>query len=51
LNNFQRFKKKQIKNVKNGELQFRTKRIAKEKGQQWLLFKNIHASGWEDILI
>jgi len=47
----QMFIKKQIKNVKNGELQFSAKGITNERGQQWLSFKNIHVSGWEDMLI
>jgi len=45
LNDLQRFIKKQIKNVKNGELQFNAKVINNERGQQWLSFENIHASG------
>jgi hypothetical protein len=51
LNDLQRFIKKQIKNVKNGELQFSAKGITNERGKHWLSLKNIHTSGWEDMLI
>jgi len=39
------------KNVKNGELQFSAKGIKNKRAQQWLSFKNIHASGWQDVFI
>jgi hypothetical protein len=48
LNDLKRFIKKQIKNVKNGELQFSAKGIKKQK---WLSFKYIHVSGWQDVFI
>jgi hypothetical protein len=37
--------------MKNEELQFSAKWITNERGQQWLSLKNIHTSGWEDLLI
>jgi hypothetical protein len=37
--------------MKNGEPQFKTKRIKNERGQQLLSFKNIYASGRQDVLI
>jgi hypothetical protein len=45
------YKKKQIKNVKNREFQLSAKGIKNERGHQWLSFKNIHASGWQDVFI
>jgi len=51
LNDLQRFINKQIKNVKNGELQFSAKGIKNKRGEQWLSFKNIHASGWQNVFI
>ena len=51
LNDLKRFIKKQIKNVKNREFQLSAKGIKNERGHQWLSFKNIHASGWQDVFI
>jgi hypothetical protein len=45
------YKKKQIKNVKIREFQLSAKGIKNERGHQWLSFKNIHASGWQDMFI
>jgi hypothetical protein len=37
--------------MKNGELQFSAERMKNKRGQQWLSFKNIHAIGWQYVII